>query len=228
MDFEEVSFRSFQTDYPLKRLRREQQNLRKLVVLEDDFQEVERVAGVDVAYADDRGFGGCAIYDYGSLEVLERATVECEVEIPYIPTYLAFRELPVIEKLIKKMDTKPTLLLIDGNGVLHPYGMGIASHVGVKLGMPTIGVAKSLLCGNLKSEIRSAGDCSEVEYEGRLIGYAFRSSPRAKKPIYISPGHRVSFETALKVVKKLCKYKLPEPIREAHSLASKARDAARI
>ena len=133
-----------------------------------------------------------------------------------------------IEELVKKLSLKPTLLLVDGNGVLHPYGMGIASHVGVKLGMPTIGVAKSLLCGNLKNEIKSAGECSEVEYEGRLIGYALRSSSRAKRQIYISPGHKVSFDTAFKVVKRFCKYKLPEPIREAHALATQARDAARI
>ena len=98
----------------------------------------------------------------------------------------------------------------------------------MKLSIPTIGVAKSLLCGELKKEVCEVGKYSEVEYEDRLIGYALRSSPRAKKLIYISPGHMVSFETALDVVKGLCRYKLPEPIRSAHRLATRTRDAGWI
>lgn len=226
VDFKRVVFKDFKTDYPLQKLREEQKRLRKSVKLEDDFLAIEKVGGVDVAY-DAKGFGACAVFDYGSRSILERRTVEIEVDIPYIPTYLAFRELPVIEELIKKLKSKTTMLLIDGNGVLHPYGMGIASHVGVKLGVPTIGVAKTLLCGNLKKDVSSVGDYSEVEYEGRVIGFAFKSSPRAKKPIYISPGHKVSFETALSVVRRFCKHKLPEPIREAHALATKARNLQR-
>ncbi len=226
IDFNGVLFKHFKTDYPLRRLREEQQSLRESIKLDDDFKHIETVCGVDVAYdsKDGKSFVAGVIYDYESMSILDRVTVKGDVEIPYIPTYLAFRELPMIEELMRNVDRKPTLLLIDGNGILHPYGMGIASHAGVKLGVPTIGVAKKLLCGRLKGNLSSVGDYSDVEYEGRLIGYALRSSPRTTKPIYISPGHKVSFETALAVVKKFCKYKLPEPIREAHALATKARD----
>lgn len=226
VDFGNVMFKNFKTKYPLKKLREEQMRLKKSIKLEDDFSELKTVGGVDVAYGD-KGYGACALYDFESLKKIGNVTHKTEVEIPYIPTYLAFRELPVIEGLIKNLKNKPTVLLIDGNGVLHPYGMGIASHVGVVLDIPTIGVAKKLLCGHLKKEVKRVGDYSQVEYEGRVIGYAFKSSPRTKKLIYISPGHKVSFDTALNVVKRFCKHKIPEPIREAHALATKARNNTR-
>jgi deoxyribonuclease V len=226
VDFDRILFKNFKTKYPLKKLREEQMRLKKSIKLEDDFSKIKTVGGVDVAYGD-KGYGACALYDFESLNKIGDVIHKAEVEIPYIPTYLAFRELPVIEGLIKKLKNKPTVLLIDGNGVLHPYGMGIASHIGVKLNIPTIGVAKKLLCGNPKKEVKKVGDYSEVVYEGKVIGYALRSSSRSKKFIYVSPGHKVSFKTALKVSKRFCKYKLPEPIREAHALATEARNSKR-
>lgn len=226
VDFEDIFFNDFLSDFPLVEMREEQKELSGKVVLEDAISRVDTVGGIDVAY-NAHGYGACVVFDYSEKEVVRKIITESDVDIPYIPTYLAFRELPVIEKLLKRMRKKPTVLLIDGNGVLHPFGLGIASHVGVKLSIPTIGVAKSLLCGKLKTEVCEVGQYSEVEYEDRLIGYALRSSPRAKKLIYISPGHMVSFDTALDVVKRFCRYKIPEPIRQAHGLATKARDAAR-
>jgi len=224
MNFDKIFFKNFKTNYPLKKMRGEQKKLKRFVELKDDFSKIETIGGVDVAYDKNNGFGACAIYDFKSQGKIGSFTNKREVDIPYIPTYLTFRELPVIEGLIKKIKKKPTVLFIDGNGVLHPYGMGIASHLGVKLDVPTIGVAKSLLCGNLKREVKSVGEHSEIEYEGKVIGYALKSSPRSNKLIYVSPGHKVSFNTALKVVKKFCNYKIPEPLREAHILATKARN----
>jgi deoxyribonuclease V len=227
VDFEDIFFNDFLSDFPLVDMREEQKEMRRRVELEDAFSTIDTVGGVDVAY-NSKGYGACVVFDYIEQEVVREVTVKSDVDIPYIPTYLAFRELPVIEKLLKKMRKKTTILLIDGNGVLHPFGLGIASHVGVKLSVPTIGVAKSLLCGKLKKEDLDAGQHTEVEFEDKVIGYALRSSPRAKKPIYISPGHNVSFKTALKVVKKLCIHKVPEPIRKAHSLATRTRDAGKV
>ena len=102
--------------------------------------------------------------------------------------------------------------MIDGNGILHPRGVGIASHIGVLLDTPTIGVAKTLLCGEV------VGD--KVMYEGRLIGNALKSG-KAKNPVYVSPGHKISFETAYRVTNEFCKYRIPEPLRQAHILAVK-------
>jgi deoxyribonuclease V len=223
IDFIDINFEEFETDHPLKKLRKQQKDLKELVTLEDEFSEIETVAGMDISYGKS-GNGACVVMDYKTMEVLKERTIKRKVGMPYIPTYLAFRELPLITELIKTMKIKPTILLIDGNGVLHPYGMGIASHVGVALDIPTIGCAKSLLCGKQTSALNKVGDHSEIEFEGKKIGYAYLSSSRAKKPIFISPGHKVSFETAIKVVKRLCRYKIPEPIRKAHSLATRIRD----
>lgn len=224
-DFDNFIFKDYKSDYPLKKLRKEQKRLRKYVNLEEDFSDIETIGGVDVAY-NVKGFGACAVFDYKTRDILEEKIYERDIDVPYIPTYLAFRELPVIEGLIKQVKNRPTLLIIDGNGILHPFGMGIASHAGVVLDIPTIGVAKTLLCGNVKREVTRVGEYSEVEYEGKVIGYALKSSARAKKLIYISPGHRVSFETSLNVVKRFCTHKLPEPIRDAHKLATGAKNTA--
>jgi deoxyribonuclease V len=226
VEFEDIFFNDFLSDYPLNEMREEQKELRRKVELRDTFSTIDAVAGIDVAY-NAKAYGACVVFDYKDQKTIRSISSQSDVTVPYIPTYLAFRELPVIEKLLKKMKKKPTVMLIDGNGVLHPFGMGIATHVGVKLGIPTIGVAKSLLCGEVKKDELDVGQHSVVMNEGKVIGYALRSSPRAKKLIYISPGHMVSFKTALDVVKRFCKYKVPEPIRCAHTLATKTRDAER-
>ncbi len=223
VDFEDVFFSDFESDHPLIKMRKEQKRLGKSIRLENGLDKIVTVAGVDVAYSD-VAYGGMVVYDFDSMDVIERLSVKDKIDMPYIPTYLAFRELPIIQGLIKKVKNRPNLLFIDGNGVLHPYGMGIASHVGVKLDIPTIGVAKKLLCGKQKDDDILPGEYSEVEYEGHLIGYSFRSSPRTIKPVYISPGHMVSFDRANEVVKKFSKYKLPEPIRGAHKLATEVRN----
>jgi deoxyribonuclease V len=225
--FDNILFTDFTGDSPLKKMREEQKKLKKKIKIKDEISEIKTVCGVDVAYDNDKGFGACVTFDYESKEEMGNTTVKCEVNVPYIPTYLAFRELPVIERLMKKLDIEPSVLLVDGNGILHPYKMGIASHVGVKLGVPTIGVAKSQLCGKMKNDPGIVGSYSEIEFEKQLIGYGYKSSQRTKKPIFISPGHKVSFKTSLAVIKGFCKYKLPEPIRQAHRLATESRNAAR-
>ncbi len=225
VDFEGVLFSDFESDCPLWKMREEQKRLSESVSLEDGFDKIETVAGVDASYSD-FGFGGIAVYDFESMDIVESVCVKKKVDMPYIPTYLAFREFPIIKDMMRKVKNKPDVLLVDGNGVLHPLGMGIASHVGVKLHVPTIGVAKKLLCGEQKENDILPGEFSEVEHEGQLVGYAFRSSPRTTRPVYISPGNMVSFDTANTVVKKFCKYKIPEPIREAHMLATLTRNSA--
>ena len=103
--------------------------------------------------------------------------------------------------------------MFDGNGILHPYGIGLATQAGIKLNKPSIGVAKSLLYGKIKDDI--------VTIDGKKRGFVFFSSKKIKKPIYISPGNKISFKTSLKIVKNLCIYKTPEPLRQAHILANK-------
>lgn len=220
IDLQRIRYTDFRTDFPLKKLVKEQKELSKKVLLKDDFSEIKTVAGIDVAYNKNLAYGACVVYDYHNKNIVEEATVETEIEFPYIPTFLGYRELPIIEKLVKKLKTAPTLFMIDGNGILHPLKFGIASHAGVKINAPTIGVAKNLLLGKVTMEPRRVGNYSEIIYNNKRLGYALKSSQNAN-PIYVSPGHMTSFKTALEVVKHFCEHKIPEPIRSAHLLATK-------
>jgi deoxyribonuclease V len=215
VDFENVLFDEFKTNYPLKKLRSEQIELSKKVEIRNGFDKIETVAGFDVAYPKndfDDCCGACVVMDYKTKKVIEEKTIFTKTYFPYIPTYLSFRELPFLKKLVESLESKPTILMIDGNGLLHPYGFGIASHAGVILDIPTIGVAKSLLCGKVENNIVKIGN--------KKIGHAHISCKRVRKPIYVSPGHKISFETSLDVVKHLSFYKNPEPLRQAHILAT--------
>lgn len=216
VDFEKVFFDDFKTDYPLKKFRQEQIELSKKVKLIDDFKKIETVAGIDIAYHKDEfqdACGACVVMNYKTNEIVEEKTVFEKTNFPYISTYLFYRESPVIKKLIKDMKTDPSVFLFDGNGVLHPYSIGLASQAGVVFDVPSIGVAKTLLYGKLENQI--------VRINGEKRGYAFISSKKVKNPVYISPGHKISFETSLKVVRQLSSYRIPEPLRLAHILAVK-------
>jgi len=216
VDFEFVLFKDFKTDYPLKKLRKEQIELSKKVVLKDSFTKIETVAGIDIAYPKnefEKACGACIVMDYKTKEVAEEKTVFNKTGFPYISTYLTYRELPIIKNLISRLKTKPTVFMFDGNGILHPYGIGLASHIGVVLDIASIGVAKSLLYGEIKDDI--------VTIENKKRGIVFFSSNKVKKPIYISPGNKISFETSFKIVKNLSSFKIPEPLRQAHILANK-------
>jgi len=216
VDFDNVLFKVFKTEYPLKQLRREQIELSKNVILKDNFLELETVAGIDVAYPNsefEEASGACVVMDYKTGDVIEEKIVSAKTEFPYISTYLTYRELPVIKKLVKNLKTKPTIFMFDGNGVMHPYNLGLASHAGIALDIASIGVAKSLLYGNITKDV--------VYINGKKRGYAYFSSKKVKNPVYVSPGHRVSFETSLDIVKHFSGYKIPEPLRKAHILAKK-------
>jgi deoxyribonuclease V len=220
--FSSLLFSDFETVFPLKKLRNEQINMTKKVVLNDTFEKIGTVAGVDVAYSDDNAYGTCIVFDYNTKRIINEKTVKTKIEFPYISTYLSFRECPVIEKLIKSLKEKPTILMIDGNGVLHPFGIGIASHAGVLLDIPTIGVAKTLLCGKTEIIPKKQGDFSRIIYKKRMIGFCLKSSKNAK-PIFVSPGHKISFESSLKVVQGFCRYRIPEPIRMADIIGKRMR-----
>lgn len=214
VDFQNVFFNDYKTDFPLSKLRQEQIELSKNIKIEDDFNKIATIAGFDIAYPKnefDKACGASVVIDYETLEIVEQKTIFLNTEFPYIPTYLSYREFPVINHLIKILDEKPSLIMIDGNGILHPNNCGIASFAGIRLGIPSIGVAKSLLCGDVKNSI--------VYIDEKKVGYAVLSK-NSKKPIYISPGHRVSLETSKKIVKNLQKYKIPEPLRQSHILAN--------
>lgn len=156
VDFKNVIFNDFKTTYPLKQLREEQINLRKKVNLKDTFKEIKTVAGIDVAYPKnefDNACGACVVLDYKTKEIIEKKTIFWETNFPYISTYLFYREFPVIRELINILKSNPTVFIFDGNGILHPYGIGFATQAGIKLNKSSIGVSKSLLYGKITGNI---------------------------------------------------------------------------
>jgi deoxyribonuclease V len=191
--------------------------LAQKIVTEDRLpKKITRVAGVDVAYTDESAIGAVAVLDFESLELLERQTATCEVKFPYIPTLLSFREIPPAVACIKKLILQPDVLLADGQGLAHPYGCGFASHLGLAIGKPTIGVAKSRLVGEPTA---IAGQVFLVR-KGQIIGEIV-TTKEGVKPVYVSVGHLISLRTAVEMTKHCVRNsKIPEPIWQAHKLAS--------
>jgi len=210
VNFKELLFEDFKTEYPLKKLREEQERLREKIILEDDFS-TNIIGAVDVSYRDRVAYGALVLMNPEG-KVMRVIRKIMPVNFPYIPTYLAFREEPIIREMLKEVDEE-IILLIDGNGILHPRFFGLASHVGVKNNIPTIGVAKSLLLGEIRE--------NKVYFGRRQVGWFVKSG--VKRGIYISPGHRISLKTSLALVKKFLHYKMPEPLRLAHMEANNLR-----
>lgn len=168
-------------------------------------------------------FAAVVIFDVIERQVTEYQTVEMPVSFPYVPGYLSFREIPPLLRAWEKLEKKPDVLLCDGQGIAHPRRFGIASHLGVHLGIPTVGCAKSLLCGRCAEVAESRGNLTPILYRREIIGYALRTRARVS-PVYVSPGHLCDFESAVKLVlATTSKYRLPDPLRAAHSYANKAR-----
>ena len=179
--------------------------------------QVRLVGGVDLSYPNPaKARAAAVVLDFQTLRLVEAETVEAEVRFPYVPTLLSFREAPPIFKVLGRLRNRPDVVLVDGQGLAHPYKCGLACHVGVVLGIPTIGVAKKLLCG----EVEASKPLAPILLEGETVGMAL--SLEGRKPIYVSVGHLVSLEDAVEIVLKCVRrpYRLPEPLRLAHRLAT--------
>jgi deoxyribonuclease V len=199
-----------------------QQQLRGYVTLEDRFGEIHRIAGVDVGFESNNTItrAAVAVLDFPSLELVEYAIAREPTCFPYVPGLLSFREVPTVLAALEKLSAMPDMLLCDGQGIAHPRRLGIASHLGVLLDLPTIGVAKSRLVGTHAEVGEEKGAWQPLEHKGEVIGCVLRSRSRVK-PLYISPGHRVSLASARQwVMACLTRYRLPETTRWAHRLAS--------
>jgi len=197
-----------------------QLRLSEQVIREDTLPDnIKYVAGVDVAYAKGMSIGAVAVLDFASLSLVESKVVHLKTRFPYIPTLLSFREIPPSYSAIKKLQTQPNVFLVDGQGIAHPYRLGFAAHLGLAINRPTIGVAKSLLCG--KVEPVGGQGWAPLTDRGEVIGAEVVTKP-GTKPIYISVGHRVSLRRAIDIVKNCTRtYGIPEPIRRAHIIATK-------
>lgn len=194
------------------------------------------LVGVDQAFLDDRGVSAIVALRDG--EVVERVHATAPLEIPYVPGLLSFREGTSILAAFEVLDVDPDLAYFDGSGRIHFRQAGLATHVGVVLDLPAVGVAKNLLCGRPRGSVENLPEGARVAVEangdvdapeGAVVGYAYQSrqydSPnRHVNPLYVSPGHRVSAETAVDLVERCCAgYKLPEPTRLADAYADEVK-----
>ncbi len=189
---------------------------------------VRLVAGIDVSVSkgSDVGFAAVVVMDYPALRVVEVSTASFRISMPYIPGLLSFRETPVIMKALEGLKREPDLLMVDGQGIAHPRGFGIASHIGVIYDKPAIGVAKSILVGEYREPPEDPGSWEPLIYKGETVGAILRTK-RKVKPVFVSVGHRVSLEFAVRFVTNCCRgYRLPEPTRRAHIEVNRFRKAS--
>jgi deoxyribonuclease V len=180
------------------------------------------VAGVDISsgYTCKTARAAVVVLSYPELRVCQIKTAEDELGFPYVPGLLSFRETPLILAAWRKLSIAPDLLIVDGHGIAHPRRFGIASHLGLLLDLPTIGCAKSRLCGSEAPVDSEVGSFAELTDNGEIIGAVLRSKT-GTKPIYISIGHKIDLTTAIECVTRCCQgYRLPEPARLAHIAAS--------
>jgi len=202
--------------------RASQEQLSSRVIRRDALGAVRYVAGVDVGFED----GGAttraalALLSFPELELCDQAISRSPTRFPYVPGYLSFRELPAVLQALKKLATRPDLLLCDGQGLAHPRRFGLACHLGVITGLPSIGVAKSRLLGSHAPPGPRKGQWTPLFDEEEVIGAVLRTRSNVS-PVYVSIGHRVSLETAIDyVLRCTTRFRLPETTRWAHRLAS--------
>jgi deoxyribonuclease V len=199
-----------------------QNKLRSRLILTDQIGEVNQVAGVDVGFEDHYKItkAAVAVLSFPDLEIIEHQIARCPTTFPYIPGFLSFREIPAILEALAQVQTIPDLIICDGQGIAHPRRMGIATHLGIILDLPTIGAAKSRLIGTHDEVGIEKGSFQPLYDKSEQIGVVLRTRTNVK-PLYISPGHRVSISTAMDYVLRCTpKYRLPETTRWADKLAS--------
>jgi deoxyribonuclease V len=212
--------RHIKPEFSVERAHEAQLRLSKQVVFKDRLpKKIRLVAGVDVAYVKDIAVGAVAVLDYDSLTLTESQVAICKACYRYVPTLLSFRETMPAVVCIRKLKTQPNLFLVDAHGFAHPYRCGFASHLGLVIRKPTIGVAKKKLVGEIE-RIQAEEDTAFINYEGKLVGAAV-TTKHGNKPVYVSVGHMISLKTAIKIVKHCTKdNRIPQPILKAHAVAA--------
>ncbi|MBE9504073.1 MAG: deoxyribonuclease V [Proteobacteria bacterium] len=202
-----------------------QRQLQKNLILSSLPKAPAIIAGADVSYDKNSRifFSGIVLLTFPDLEIVEEVFFSASVSFPYIPGLLSFREGPVVLEAFKKLKTKPDLIVFDGQGIAHPRGLGIASHMGLILGIPSIGCAKTRLCGEFTEPGREKGDWSPLTLKGTDVGGVVRTKNDVK-PVFVSPGHLIDIKSSIDVILQCAsKYRLPEPTRQAHLLVNRVR-----
>lgn len=200
---------------------RELQNrLRSQVVTADRFGTINTVAGVDIGLKRDIARASVVVLSFPELQVVDIEVAECPVRFSYIPGLLSFREIPPLLTAFDRLKTEPDLVIVDGQGIAHPRRFGLASHLGLILDKPTIGCAKSRLCGRYEEPEQEQGAYTYLTDKGEVIGAVVRTRTNVRV-VYVSIGHRISLDSARTWTLACCRgYRLPETTRYAHNAAS--------
>lgn len=200
----------------LKKLEQEQEKLANQLVIKDsvDFSTAERIGAIDNSFFQNKIISACVVLS-PEMEILEQEYFQDKMKFPYIPGFRAYRELPTIIEAFNKLEEKPDFIFIRGHGISHPR-LGIASHFSISTGVPAIGIADSLLAGEVKGE--------NILLKGKKVGKVLQGK-LGSRPLYISPGDLISVETAYELAEKFIKlpHKLPEPLHIAHKYAKEIR-----
>ena len=204
-----------------------QEELRAKLILDDRDvpEEIRTIAGSDISYSKHNSlfFAAVVLLDYRSMNVIEETSVIENVPFPYIPGLLSFREGPAILKSFERLCNVPDAVILDGQGISHPRGIGLASHLWLLIDVPTIGCAKKRLVGIHGDVGHEVGDFTDLILDNRIVGAAMRTKKKVK-PVFISPGHKISTTKAVRVVLSCCRgYRLPEPVRLAHLTVNRLR-----
>jgi deoxyribonuclease V len=204
---------------------RVQRGLKDRLVLVAPKIDLKLVAGADVSYSkgSDIFFSSVVVLEMPRMNILEEVTAEGKVDFPYIPGLLSFREAPILIKAFEKVRNMPDVIIFDGQGIAHPRGLGLASHMGLVLDLPSIGCAKSRLVGKYGPVGSEVGEHTPIIFRDDVVGAVLRTK-RNVKPVFVSPGHRMDIPSAVEIVMKTCRgYKSPEPTRQAHLSVNRAR-----
>ena len=189
-----------------------QYNLSKKVIEQDSFEKLQRVAGADVSFEkDNSAVAAAVVIDLDDLKVIDSKTLEVELLFPYISGFLGIREADAVISVLRKLNSDFDVLMVNGHGIMHPRCFGLASHVGLIMDIPTIGVAKRIIKGNYR--YKGINSLKTIEFMNKPVG-------ACDKQKCISTGHKISLKTAVDIVLKASLFKMPEPIRKAHILAT--------
>jgi len=188
-----------------------------------DLGGVRRVAGADVSTQGDRAYATVVVLEFPSLSPVEVRGFEAALEFPYVPGLLSFREIPSVAGALEKVETAVDALILDAQGLAHPRRMGLASHLGLFLEVPTVGCAKSLLVGGFEEPGEEKGSSTDLVYRGEVVGRVVRTRSGVS-PVFVSVGNRIDLESAVELVLACCtRYRLPETTRRAHDAANRLR-----
>jgi deoxyribonuclease V len=203
-----------------------QENLRHRIISKKTFSRVRTIGGGDVSYQKEGNllFGAMIVLSFPQMETLDVATSSGKISFPYLPGLLTFREGPILISTFKRLRMRPDVLIFDGQGIAHPRGIGLATHLGIWFNLPSIGCAKTPLLGETVIPRPSKGSFELIQKNGREIGAVLRTKDGVK-PVFVSPGHRIDLPASIRLVLESCQgFRIPEPLRRAHQISRSLRE----